>query len=236
MTDSLETESFVIIDGNCLPDARDRYVYPVVPGSAEWNSSSLEERENRLCQLPDDKLKSLSAYALIQSLLDKPLIWHNYLVSSNASAIGTCDNAIFAYHNSVPEFEKRQNRVEALMSYYGAVCLDCFESLDVAGRINFNVQLCVLEVWFTRDAILRSLNDVQKKQAVALLLQKYRQKQSYDGAGTDGSPAAMAWIMYDAQYPPVMSYYKNENLSKEWFIVHSEQIEDIISFAENYTR
>jgi hypothetical protein len=212
----------LITPRNCLPDVMDKYVYPVVPGTEEWNAASEEEKE-MLCQLPEDRIKTLSTYALIRSLMDKPLLW-NYYLSSNASPVVSCDRFIFSRHNSVPEFEKRNNRVQALLSYYAAVCFDCYESLDTGERINFNIQLCVLEVWFVRDAILHSMNTVQKKQAVSLLLQKYEQSPLY----SDASLVAMIWIMYDDLYPPIMALPKDVPFN-------AGQRNDIISFAKSYT-
>jgi hypothetical protein len=228
--DSGINSSLIITPGDCLPDVEDKYVYPVHRGTEEWASASAREREEKLSQLPEDKLKTLSTYALIRSLLDYPLLW-NYYLSSHSSPVVSCDRFIFSQHNSVPEFEKRKNRIEALLSYYAALNLDCYEAPDAKRQMDFVIQVCVLEVWFIRDAVLHSMNDTQKKQAVSLLLQKHRQRQSY----SDASLVAMAWIMYDAGYSPLTAYYQNKTLSKDDLWVDDDQRNDIISFAENYT-
>jgi hypothetical protein len=219
----------IITPGNCLPDVADKYAYPLVPETEEWTAASLEERE-RLSRLPEDTLKTLSSCALIHSLLDYPLL-SNYLLSSNASPVVSSDRFIFSQHNSVPEFEKREDRVKALLSYYAAVNPDCNESPDVKRQMNFNIRLCVLEVWFIRDAILLSMNDAQKKQAITLLLQKHKQRQSY----SDASLVAMAWIMYNAVYSPLMKYCQDRPLSKE-VLFDADQRNDIILYAEGYAR
>jgi hypothetical protein len=223
--------TLVITPGKCLPDAEDKYVYPVVPGMEEWASASPEEKA-RLSQLPVEKLKSISTVALIQSLLERPLLTLDYWASDNSSPIGTC-YAIYSTHNSVSEFENRKDRVEALISYYDAVCFDCLPSLDVNAGEQFSVQLTVLEILFTKEKILRQLNTKQRKQAVARLLDKYKQKLNKE-TGINGSLAAMAWIMYDDNYPPVKTFYGNKDLSKENFEVYEKDMEDIILFTENY--
>lgn len=216
----------------CLPDAKDRYVYPVLPGTDEWNASSWEEKA-RISQPPGDMLKSLSTYALIQSLLERPLLDLDYLLSSNGSPIGTCYR-IYLSHNSVAELEEREDRFEALTNYYKAVCFDCLPSLKDS---SFSYQLTALEVLFTRKKILQPLTTPQKQQIVSLLLEKYRLEQS-NGLGTRGSVTTMAWIMYDDRYSPVVTYYDGTNLSEEWlewFDLHSEgEVDDIISFSEKY--
>ncbi|MDR1624711.1 MAG: hypothetical protein LBS04_07040, partial [Tannerellaceae bacterium] len=112
------------------------------------------------------------------------------------------------------------DRVQALISYYAVVSLNCY------GQTDFDTQLKVLEVWFIRDAILHSMDSIQKRHTVTLLLQKHKKKQSYSQA----TLVAMAWIMYEDRYPPVVEYYKNIKLTKEhWF-----EKNNIISFAEKY--
>jgi hypothetical protein len=229
MVNEPNTGNLTVTPGECLPDIEDRFVYPAVYGTEEWISASGEEKE-RLLQLPEDRIKSLSSYALISSLLDKPGIWSDYALSSNSSPVATCDRFIFSKHNSVPEFEKRNDRVQSLLSYYAAVSPDCYESLQTEEQMTFAIQLCVLEVWFIRDAILHTMNSAQKKQTVTLLLQKHEQKQSYGNATMD----AMAWIMYEDRYSPLMKHYKGATLSKEYSFF--DRRDDIISFAKSYIR
>jgi hypothetical protein len=219
-------EELTVMPGECLPNVEDEYVYSIVPGTEEWDSAS-EEEKNSLSQLPDDRIKTLSSYALIRSLLDRPRLSLAYGLSNNSSPVVTCDRFIFSKHNSVPEFEERKDRVNALISYYAAVSCDCYESPDVEAQMTFDIQLRVLEVWFIRDAILHSMNSVQKRQVVTLLLQKHEQKQSY----SDATLIAMAWIMYEDRYSPIVEYYKDVTLSKEY---SSFLRDDIISFAKNY--
>jgi hypothetical protein len=212
-------DGLIITQGECLPDVEDRYVYPAIQGTEEWYSASLEEREE-LSQLPGDKLKTLSSYALIRSLMDRPGLSWSFSISSSLSPVVTCDGYIFSRHNSVPEFETREDRAEALISYYAAVSLTCY------GQMDFDAQLKALEVWFIRDAILHAMNGAQRKQAVTLLLQKHKKKQSYSQA----TLAAIAWIMYEDRYAPVVEYYKNRTLTKD----HYFENKDILSFAEKY--
>jgi hypothetical protein len=94
-------EGLTVVPGECLPDVEDKYVYPAMPGTEAWDSASEEEKE-RLSQLPEDGIKILSLYALIRSLLDRPRLGLDYLASSSASPVVTCDRIIFSKHNSVP--------------------------------------------------------------------------------------------------------------------------------------
>jgi hypothetical protein len=223
------TEEITVHPGNCFPDIKDKYVYPEIPATA-----SVNERE-QLSQLPDKVLKSLSTYALIQSLTDRPSLFMKYLLSSNISHIGT-SYIIHAGHNSVAEFETRADRVESLMAYYGFIGFDCFQSLDEIGQSTFSIRLTVVEALFTRDKVLQSLNSAQKKQIVALLLEKYNQK-TLNKVGAGGSLDAMAVIMIEDQYPPVTALF--DDLGDGWkesLFIDTDHIDDIVTSAENYIR
>jgi hypothetical protein len=47
----------------------------------------------------------------------------------------------------------------------------------------------------------------------------------------------MAWMMYDDGYPPVVKYFKDKGFSSgNYFETANAPLDDIISFAESYTR
>jgi hypothetical protein len=213
------TKGTILTPGQCLPDVKDRYIYgsDIPPDTKEW-------------RLPEGKVEVLSTYALISSVLDYPRLW-DYYASSHSSPVVSCENFIFSRLNSVSEFEKRKDRIQALMSYYAAVGVDCYESLSTEEQMTFDIQMKVLEVWFLRDEILLYMNATQKRRAVSLILQKHRQRQDYD----DASFIALAWIMYENQYLPIVDYYQNSYLNKESTPADDDN-RHILAFAENYIR
>jgi len=222
-------EDITVRTGNCFPDIKDKYVYPEITVAAS------EDEQERLNQPPADLLKSLSTYALLQSLTDKPSLYMKYMLSSNSSPIGT-SYKIYAFHNSVPEFETRKDRVEALTAYYESIGFECFQSLspDLFGQGAFSIQLTVIEALFTRDKILETLTSAQKKQIVALLLEKYKQK-TLNNVGAGGSLETMVVIMAADQYPPVTALYENLGEWKEWLTIW-DHLDEIVPFAEDYIR
>jgi hypothetical protein len=227
-------EGLIITPGKCLPDAKDRYEYPVRPGMQEWDNLSYEEK-NKLSQIPDETLKTLSTYALIQGLMEKPLLELNVLLSSDTSPIRTFYRS-FSSINAVSELENRQDIVEALTGYYEAVSFDC-SLTHISNALplrpnSFTTQLEVLEILFTRDKILRQMNSVQKKHAVSLLLDKYKQETKILGYG-QCAVTVMAWIMIDDNYSSFMTFYKNKGLDK--YIIDGNYMDDVVSFAKKYT-
>ncbi|MDR1722542.1 MAG: hypothetical protein LBR84_01215, partial [Tannerella sp.] len=185
----------------CFPYTTDKYIYPIQFGSEEWMALTDEEKEN-YSQLPQEVLTSISTCGLIQSLLDKPALYLDYMASSNTSPVVTAERFVFSHHNSIPEFDKRKDRVEALMSFYELSDCECIHD------IGFATQLVVLETLFTRKSINDALNATQKKKIVSLLLDKYGQETS-TGFSCIGATTAMTVIMYRDDYAPIVSYFNN---------------------------
>jgi hypothetical protein len=218
------SDDLVTIPGFCLPEAKDKYI----------NMDLIAPYEEKDCQLPYDVLKSISTFGLIQHLLDYPLLPLYYLASSNSSPVGTCYR-IYPFLNSMQEFDQRDDRSSSLLSYFDLVCFDCFPTLNNYEQLCFVIQLTALEVLFTKQEILQQLDNKQKKQLVALLLQKYKQQIAYKVPLEGVTCAVITWIMYEDKYPPVIKYYDGKTLSKEWFDVLSNEFDNIILFAENYS-
>jgi hypothetical protein len=223
-TSSIEDHSINLLKSSteCFPYTEDKYIYPVQFGSDEWAALTNEEKEN-YSQVPQKVLTSISTYGLIQSLLDKPSLTLNYMTSDNISPVVTTERFVFSSHNSIPEFDKRKDRVEALISFYELSDCECIHD------IGFGTQLVVLEMLFTRKSINDALNATQKKKIVSLLLDKYGQETS-TGFSCIGATTAMTVIMYRDDYAPVVSYFNNS----EPDYVLGDQYEDIIKLAKDF--
>ncbi|MDR2119232.1 MAG: hypothetical protein LBP25_06835 [Tannerellaceae bacterium] len=219
--DTVLPDGLIVRSGEYLPDMKDRFVYPVGMSGLDFSRPDEEE------------VKTLSSYALIRSVMDKPGLSVLLGVSSSSAPIAQASRVFFG-HNSVPAFEKRDDRVKALTSYFAAFDAGRYTSLDAGGQMDFLARLQVLEVWFLRDAILYSMDAEQKKEAVSLVLKKHRQMQWY----SDTSGAAMMGMMYAGGYPPVVAYFKEKGISSiASFEISGIRTADlVVPFAESYTR
>ncbi len=229
----------IITNGNCLPDVKDKYAYPIRPGMEEWKSLKSVEEIYQACQLPDNVLKSTSTLGLVRSFLDVPFSLNSQYIVSSASPLATWYN-IYSKFNSIQEVINRNDAAKALVLYYDGISFKCLKSMTIENRMTFSAQITALEYLFTKQMIICQLNEMQKVELVALLLEKYKQlqKNSYDGMYVSGTLSAMAWIMYDMQYTPVVDYYNKVppigRLTEQGYVL-AEDINSIVSFAESFT-
>ncbi len=229
----------IITNGNCLPDVKDKYTYPIRPGMEKWRNLKSVEEIYQVCQLPANVLKSTSTLGLVRSFLDVPFSLNSQYIVSSSSPLATWYN-IYSKFNSIQEVFSRKDAAKALVSYYDGISFTCLKSMTVENRMTFSVQITALEYLFTKQEILSQLNNMQKVELVALLLEKYKQlqKNSYDGMYVSGTLSVMAWIMYDMQYPLIVDYYKKVppigRLTEQGY-VFTEDINSIVSFAESFT-
>lgn len=62
---------------NCLsftPEASDRYIFPIKPGTPEWKKITDGQKLIDTLQVPEGLLKSMSSYGLVETCLDYPLL------------------------------------------------------------------------------------------------------------------------------------------------------------------
>ena len=248
---SQERDGLIFTHGMCLPDVADKYVYPIIPGTEEWKKLGSEEEAIKAYQLPDNELKNISTLGLIRSFLDIPMLSSSYHLFSDASSIGRM-NKIYPYYNSAQEIINREDAGEALLLYYDAICFDCLtpkkvmhqmdfdEQVRVAGlQMKFDVLLTAVEVFFSQQQILDRLNDKDKQNIVATLLDKTLQIQevnSYiDGYLRSAYTAVevMANVMYFSNYQPIVEYFGS---GKEYIASWAADVDDIILFANQFIR
>jgi hypothetical protein len=226
----------VISPGMCLPDAADKYEYPAVSGTSYQEAV-------KACQIPEKTLKNMSAFGLIRSFLDAPVLSSGFLLSSSSSPAAKMNN-IYSLHNGIQEFLSRKNAGRALLVYFDAICFDCLKNQEAIDNMNWDAQvseakkqlrliaqLAAAETLFAQSKILDQLNYNDKQKAVEMLFAKYEQ---VSDLGIEGfhDPAAietMACIMRNAQYKPIEEYLGAQDIHAAAY-----NAEHIISFAKNF--
>ena len=217
-------------DKTCLPDVKDKYVYPVIPVEDYPKYKSFEEYRNALCAFPNSALRNISTLGLIRSLLDMPLLSGDYYASSNSSPIIMLDKIYLGY-NGTKELFSRKNAGIALIQYYGAVSFDCL------GEFDFPVQLAAIEWFISRQEILKQFNHKEKQVLVSLLLFRTSQLENLEIEGRKDSGMsvlAMACVMYEDQYAPIVDYCNSNETILLGYLTSIEQYENILEFANSY--
>ena len=224
-------DNFTIISDNCFPVVNDKYIYPIVPGMIEWQELNSTEDAYRLCQLPDEVLKSISTQGLIDALIHAPLFTGFSVISSNASALKW--HAHYQNFNSAIELYKRNDAGNALIAYYQLVCFDCFVDTSVETYREYE-RMLGLEILFTKQEILDSMTHEKKKEAVKALLTNYEQFDNWH------SLIPLAHIMLADKYAPIEKYsndYSDEfqcTLEGYNYPLNPNQWNIIVSYAKNF--
>ena len=242
--------------GACFPEVSDKYVYPIVPGMAEWQGDVYS-----FCQLPDNVLKCISTPGLIDALVHAPLFYSWYNLSSDASALKW--HAHYKKFNSAEEFFQREDAGDALVAYYTLICLDldCIDTSYNKNEIKKPFELYELEIsyrmmglecLFTRHEaiymgpngmvsipypqILDKMSHAKKKEAVIAILTNYEKC----GGDCWSFCVPMAHIMLADEYVPIVKYSQdypeelNNTLQGFAFPSNPNQWDIIISFAKDF--
>jgi hypothetical protein len=221
--------------GACFPEVSDKYTYPVLPGSDEWQPA---DDVFTLVQLPDDVLKTISTLGLIDALVNAPLFSGFASLSSTSSPVETWHRHYDRF-NSARELFRRKDAGDALVVYYKSVCFDCLESFSGEERDRKRNRMLEtisgLSLLFTKQEILDQIGHQKKRELVTDFL--FKLKQMPDMRHTVFIP--MAWVMLHDEYAPIVNYYRNNTELYEqyiaWGYVYSEEQADlIISFAKNF--
>ena len=230
----------ILAPGVCLPDVEDKY-----DGVAE--------------KIPENRLKQMSTLGLIPSFFEEaernfsvPYAFHSRLLLSSGTSRSTLLYTLALNSPCIQEFLNRDNAEEALTLYYKHVNFECFESYylyepEVSFEINhkewlnFCGKVITLEHLFSTEEILKQLDSQKSKELVKLLLIKQAQWDNYPNIWLSGALSAIAWIMYNDQYPPVVDFFNKDeesflNLHSGLAYLNAEEKNEIMAFVESYIK
>lgn len=89
------------------------YQYPITPGTNEWNELKTLEERVRACEIPDYILSVLTTEALVESVVDYPLIV--YMFAYDTTQMGY--EKVISYFNGLQELATRTDALEKLQEY-----------------------------------------------------------------------------------------------------------------------
>ena len=191
----------------CLPDVADRYVFPVVQGSAQWNNMGTGEIIS-VCQLPEDVLKNISTAGLIRSFAEAAILL-DYKTFSGAYDDDRVP-AIFGLYsnlNCIPELLGRNNAGKELLRFFEELSFDCWKTMDAREQEYHTVCHAALTGLFMQPEILDQLNGTDRQSVVTLLQTHFGQMMNFKSDGLKESihGNVTAYIMHSMlknQYPP----------------------------------
>lgn len=213
----------------CSPEVNDRYVYPIMPATPEWQQLPKGEffmaAAYEACQLPDDVLKSISTQGLVDALAHAPLFSTAGITSIS---IITAWQTHFNRFNSGLELFQREDAGDAIVDYYKLMNWNCVANLPWYLRQIFS--MIGVEMLFTKQEILDTMGHDKKQEAVAAIMANYEQY----NYGYSLFP--IVYIMYADEYEPIVQYSQNnpENFNYLLRGVMNYQQDLVVSYAKSY--
>lgn len=240
---------------NCnYQKAADTYTYPVKPGTPEWVNLNTTEARWEACQIPQDKLKSMSTAGLIDSWCDFPFTIEIYLSTSFQRPI----NFLMTHFSGLQELCLRNDAGIKLLERYKKMNPACVTGYkdektewNEKSKGDFILSFPPVELLLAQDTILNKLNPGQKKDLVKEALLKYQEKKQYPElfsikGGTAFPLLICVRTLKNAGYQPFIEELESKESqiltiffdTGELFTDNSNapEIQNIVKHAENFLR
>lgn len=230
-----------IVECTDLEVAADVYLYPVLPGTQEWIALPTVTERVVACQIPDEKLLTMSTKGLIGS-------WVTFPFALDIYAISTFQTGITYWMENFSGLQalcKRPDAGAELLDYYDNMqptCVETNTSSYPMGSFSFTF----IELLLAQDMILNQFNQQQKKDLVTEALEKYqykKQEQEHFGTTDVCTLFICARAMKHANYQPFISELSDNNsgtlnsfLTSSQLVVNdsNDEITTILSHAKNF--
>jgi hypothetical protein len=158
---------------SCLPYPipSDLWIYPVIPGTLEWEAIPTVEKRFEACQIPEELLENMTTEALIQSWVDFPFKFNIFGSSNFHSGM----QFLIQNFNGLKELSGRIDSGKKLLDRYMHMNPDCVK-YEVGKEGEFTLTYPIIELLLSQDKILEKLTLNQKKILVSEALEKYHGK------------------------------------------------------------
>lgn len=210
-------------DCDCIVQiaAADKYLYPVKPGSAEWNAAIASgigqpyplDSIYKLCQIPNNKLQAMSTLGLIQSIADNPCLFNMLLRDNKFQG----RNEVLTRLNVSWALNMRTDAGVSVINFYETKdpnCSECLNTEDKKGHFATNWYL--FDMVCTQDSILNQLDRSAKKRFAKIVIDKFKVQLNYPntfGSSKTSSILILSQLMIRADFLPYLDALQaNSNL------------------------
>lgn len=138
--------------GACVSRA---YDYPIKPGTDEWKALGSHEEMLKACQIPGESLHRMSTAALVETVLDYPLLgdWWAY----DSTEIGI--ECVREQFNGLSELFSRNDAGVSLIASYqtidpGAIDIDS----PIAEQAEYYIRILNIELLLSQDSVISNLS------------------------------------------------------------------------------
>ncbi len=163
---------------NCqIETATDTYIYPIRPGSDEWNAFQSSEQMVEAVQISFSILNSMSTYGLIETCLENPLFLELYLAGSPQSFY----DHYFDTFNVCEVLVNRKDAMHKLIERYSLMCIECIDNnySNFSGK-GGNVKFAFdeIELLLAQEDFLKKISASNRIELGRIVMDRYNKKKN----------------------------------------------------------
>lgn len=212
---SCNKDELKIQQGECIPFyISDTYEYPVVPGTEEWKELHSLTEMVQVCQIPNNKLTSISTEGLLETLLNYPLILDYGAFNQQQDGF----DRIKSENNGFDILYGRGDFPDVIVERYDLMSLNCEKNLypPFIGEIQTPIQIAftTIEFFMLQDELLNEINSNQLFHIFESILDKLQEKKEYGISQNENlvSYAILGKILLLENYSPFVIINEENNI------------------------
>lgn len=173
---SKEETTLIIHECSCIVEtAQDTYIYPIRPGSDEWDSITTSDGFADATQISFNDLNKMSTTGLIETCLENPNFFDLYL-SETPQLFYNNFSHLF---NVCKVLVKRDDAMEKLIERYSSMCVRCAENnyssySGKGGEIMYAFDQ--IELLMAQNDFLSKISRSNRLELAKKVLEKYEEK------------------------------------------------------------
>jgi hypothetical protein len=135
--------------------AADAYDYPIKPGTDKWKAFGSHEEMLKACQIPEESLHRMSTTALVETVLNYPLLgdWWAY----DSTEIGI--ERVREQFNGLSELLSRNDAGVALIASYQTIDPGTIDiNSPIAEQAEYFFRILNIELLLSQDSVISNLS------------------------------------------------------------------------------
>jgi hypothetical protein len=169
------------------------YRYPAPRGSAAWNQFSTYKEKRDASQVPAAIVQKLSTSALLETVLDYPLLPDIMLFNNLQEGVDHLKSTFAAF----PALLQRSDLATACIDRYKAMPVDSVNALSaLAQKGAYSFQLNFLEMLMAQPELTGQLSSAGQKALLHLLIQHFDAKEKDPEVYGSFNRSVNAWPVY----------------------------------------
>ena len=212
----------------------DKYIYPVQPGSSEWEKLNSHQEMVNVCQIPIRKLKSMCTVGLIDTYLDYPLSFTIFAFNNTNEGL----QQIATEFNGFSELLRRNDCATLLLQRYRLIDPANINSMLDDIEIGFYMQkIQFMELTLGFEPLRNRLSSSECKTIMEIGLKNLEKKETnnYGNLSLTTNIYLLTKILELEQYPSFLEYQKNNphiNLFLEGNLVYFDYVKDNLAIKK----